>query len=69
MHFMQTELVLQTKNRSEPAKNRFSVALPSLITEIDVSISNKCTPQPLHNTILGFKPISLLAIQTVLYQE
>ena len=24
---MQTESVLQTKNRSEPAKNRFSVAL------------------------------------------
>ena len=28
MHFMQIESVLQTKNRSEPAKNRFSVALP-----------------------------------------
>ena len=27
MCFMQTELVLQTKNRSGPAKNRFSVAL------------------------------------------
>ena len=27
MRFMQTESVLQTKNRSEPAKNRFSVAL------------------------------------------
>ena len=27
MHFMQIESVLQTKNRSEPAKNRFSVAL------------------------------------------
>ena len=27
MLFMQTESVLQTKNRSEPAKNRFSVAL------------------------------------------
>ena len=25
---MQTESVLQTKNRSEPAKNLFSVALP-----------------------------------------
>ena len=24
---MQTEMALQTKNRSEPAKNRFSVAL------------------------------------------
>ena len=28
MRFMQTESVLQTKNRSGPAKNRFSVALP-----------------------------------------
>ena len=27
MRFMQIELVLQNKNRSEPAKNRFSVAL------------------------------------------
>ena len=27
MHFMQIESVLQTKNRSEPAKNWFSVAL------------------------------------------
>ena len=31
MRFMQIESVLQTKNRSEPAKNRFSVALVSLI--------------------------------------
>ena len=29
--FMQTESVLQTKNRSEPAKNRFSVALSQTI--------------------------------------
>ena len=27
MRFMQIESVLQTENRSEPAKNRFSVAL------------------------------------------
>ena len=27
MRYMQTESVLQTKNRSGPAKNRFSVAL------------------------------------------
>ena len=37
MRFMQIESVLQTKNRSEPAKNRFSVALftilPTLIAE------------------------------------
>ena len=31
MRFMQIESVLQTKNRSEPAKNRFSVALASNI--------------------------------------
>ena len=29
MRFMQIESVLRTKNRSEPAKNRFSVALDS----------------------------------------
>ena len=29
MRFMQIESVLQTINRSEPAKNRFSVALMS----------------------------------------
>ena len=31
MHFMQTESVLQTKYRSGPAKNRFSVALVAII--------------------------------------
>ena len=31
MRFMQTESVLQTKNRSGPAKNRFSVALVYLL--------------------------------------
>ena len=33
MRFMQIESVLQTKNRYEPAKNRFSVAL--LGTHVD----------------------------------
>ena len=32
MRFMQTESVLQTKNRSEPAKNRFSVALVGTVS-------------------------------------
>ena len=32
MRFMQTESVLQTKNRSGPAKNRFSVALVMDVT-------------------------------------
>ena len=31
MRFMQTESVLQTKNRSRPAKIRFSVALFTMI--------------------------------------
>ena len=35
MRFMQTESVLQTKNRSEPAKNRFSVALPQTYSARD----------------------------------
>ena len=30
---MQTESVLQTKNRSEPARNRFSVALHIIIKD------------------------------------
>ena len=34
MRFMQIELVLQTKNRSEPAKNRFSIALVDSIIYI-----------------------------------
>ena len=41
MRFMQTESVLQTKNRSEPAKNRFSVALPYTIHCFDVSKHQK----------------------------
>ena len=32
MRFMQTESVLQTKNRSESAKNGFSVALYMTVT-------------------------------------
>ena len=35
MRFMQIESVLQTINRSEPAKNRFSVAL--LSTQVSVT--------------------------------
>ena len=34
MGFKQNESVLQTKNRSEPAKNRFSVALPATLMMI-----------------------------------
>ena len=41
MRFMQTELVLQTKNRSGPAKIRFSVALvpslPNMIVALGIS--------------------------------
>ena len=36
MRFMQIESVLQTKNRSEPAKNRFSVAMIMTISETRV---------------------------------
>ena len=35
MHFKQTESVLQTKNRSEPAKSRFSVALVHMNSMFD----------------------------------
>ena len=46
MHFMQIESVLQTKNRSEPAKNRFSVALTctGTISLTDVALQRKDTP-------------------------
>ena len=44
MRFMQIESVLQTKNRSEPAKNRFSVAL----VQADLSL------RWAHNHIVGF---------------
>ena len=38
MRFMQTESVLQSKNRSGPAKNRFSVALlDSIIPPIAIA--------------------------------
>ena len=46
MGFMQTESVLQSKNRSGPAKNRFSVAL--------VSILHQYVPQKVLNKSLIF---------------
>ena len=39
MRFMQIELVLQTKNRSEPAKNWFSVALVYTICQGTLGIN------------------------------
>ena len=36
MGFMQTESVLQSKNRSGPAKNRFSVALVYMYSDLDI---------------------------------
>ena len=36
MRFMQTESVLQTKNWSGPAKNRFSVALGCRVLKIKI---------------------------------
>ena len=43
MRFMRTESVLQTKNRSGPAKNRFSVAL-------------EVTPVPTQTTLFRYLP-------------
>ena len=58
MRFMQIESVLQTKNRSEPAKNRFSVALvatpatktvvPNSDLESMIVIMCKTSSPPLH---------------------
>ena len=41
MRFMQTESVLQTKNRPGPAKNRFSVALGG-IWNLIISVLDHC---------------------------
>ena len=41
MRFMQTESVLQTKNRSGPAKNRFSVALHCTVLSCSSSYKQK----------------------------
>ena len=40
MDFMQIESVLQTKNRAEPAKNRFSVALLYIFPKDLILFSN-----------------------------
>ena len=46
---MQIESVLQTKNRSEPAKNRFSVALLTCIYMFNFSQSLKMKKVSLSN--------------------
>ena len=58
MRFMQTESVLQTKNRSETAKNRFSVALPPAIclplrehVSLTPMITNRKKLEKGHNSI------------------
>ena len=38
MRFMQIESVLQTKNRSEPAKNQFSVALLTISIKLTENV-------------------------------
>ena len=43
MRFMQIESVLQTKNRSEPAKNRFSVVLLSELW-LAIQLGNSSLP-------------------------
>ena len=47
--FMQTESVLQTKNRSGPAKNRFSVAL---VLTLRGHLCTHETFMSLHNSVL-----------------
>ena len=42
MHFMKIESALQTKNRSEPAKNRFSVALIQMYLHSEYILGGKC---------------------------
>ena len=50
MRFMQTESVLQTKNRSGPAKNRFSVALPYMLISIKIKNSHAIYNDHSNNT-------------------
>ena len=40
MRFMQIESVLQSKNRSEPAKNQFSVALICIQRYLNRTVTN-----------------------------
>ena len=46
MRFMQTESVLQTKNRSGPAKNRFSVALVFTMSSCRFAVCRLITMTP-----------------------
>ena len=57
MRFMQTESVLQTKNRSGPAKNWFSVALLALLSlaqEHKITGSYNCASYKSNNTVLVY---------------
>ena len=65
MRFMQIELVLQAKNRSEPAKNRFSVAL--LVTnEPPHDKTNKVACVPSEDSDLPGHPPSLISLRSAL---
>ena len=58
MRFMQIESVLQTINRSEPAKNRFSVALVD-ISRLSRTIQTICR----HQQIVKDNPNYMLALK------
>ena len=66
MRFMQIESVLQTKNRSEPAKIRFSVALDMKINTITVNINtehvSRSTTKPTKWPVRPEKPRTSLGI-------
>ena len=58
MRFMQTESVLQTKNRSRPAKNQFSVAL-------GIILSKQRTTEVLHLWCLHMTETGFLTMQLI----
>ena len=62
MRFMQTESVLQTKNRSGPAKNRFSVAL----TDRDVCQGTGHGQSLTHSLRTGIYDLKFVLPNTVL---
>ena len=56
MCFMQIETVLQTKNRSEPAKNLFSVALLKMVFKMAVRL--------LYMSDSMFQPFNYVVVKT-----
>ena len=57
--FMQTESVLKTKNRSGPAKNRFSVALI-------INMAKQHSHEPIRGTMVSLETVQCSQINLIL---